>query len=84
MKNIPAFPQSIMEGSAGGVVGGCDFSGRYEGMTLRDYFANTALIHMMEQEGPISGGEYGDELRARIAKDSYLMADAMLKEREQP
>ena len=79
MKDIPAFPQSIMEGSTGGVVGGCDFSGRYEGMTLRDWFAGQALMGILCQHWTEES-----QYSVLIAKDAYKYADAMLKEREQP
>ena len=43
------------------------------GMTLRDYFAAKALPRVMQDGKSFSA----------IARDAYLMADAMLKEREQ-
>lgn len=49
-------------------------------ITLRDYFANSAM------QGLITNEQNFDYLREQtaqnIAKDSYLLADAMLKQRE--
>ena len=45
-----------------------------EGMTLRDYFAAAALS---------SRGMYGANIRENaVAKECYIIADAMLKARE--
>lgn len=58
-----------------------DPNGSYynEGMTLRDYFAAKALQATdLEQYANV----YGNEWAERVAKDSYLMADAMLKQRQ--
>ena len=44
-----------------------------EGMTLRDYFAGQALL------GFVQGGVYASENCAKVA---YMLADAMLAERE--
>jgi hypothetical protein len=50
----------------------------HSGMTLRDYFATKAM------QGLFSCGKAHDEHTAHVtAKASYLMADAMLKERDQ-
>jgi len=49
----------------------------YKGMTLRDYFAGQALSGLVADE------VLGDEIDATgVAKRCYLVADAMLKERE--
>lgn len=48
----------------------------HPGMTLRDYFAAKAMQGML-------GGQWPDSMdRPEIAKRAYLMADAMLAERE--
>ena len=47
------------------------------GMTLRDFFANTAMQAM------IATGEYGRACKDVLADDAYEIADAMLKAREQ-
>lgn len=44
------------------------------GMTLRDYFAGQAMAGMMSDSGC-------NPTRHHTAKDSYLLADAMLAER---
>jgi hypothetical protein len=54
-----------------------------EGMTLRDYFAATALPKVIEHElglraATISPGPFRYE---HVAADAYRIADAMLKER---
>ncbi len=49
----------------------------YTGMTLRDYFAAKALQGMLAENG---GGAYAND---DVAEWAYLMADAMLKAREQ-
>ena len=81
---IPAFPcQEFNQGY-------CN-SQLYEGMTLRDYFAGQALISYssksnresmknlaMEKDIPFTA----DMIDETIAKACYLMADAMLKERD--
>ena len=46
----------------------------HEGMSLRDYFAAKAL--------PIIFRNNPESLYALVVKDSYAIADAMLKERE--
>lgn len=48
------------------------------GMTLRDYFAAKAM------QGMCSGGRWPDGYdRPEIAERAYLMADAMLKARDE-
>jgi hypothetical protein len=49
------------------------------GMTLRDYFAAAVLPAVYEE---LNNAE-GIFKRSDIAKHAYLMADAMLKEREE-
>jgi hypothetical protein len=51
-----------------------DYYAPHGGMTLRDYFAAKAM-----QSRLLITGDWGFE---RIANDSYLIADAMLKARE--
>jgi hypothetical protein len=48
--------------------------GRIEGMTLRDYFAAKAMQGLLASEAEASMNEF--------AKKAYVMADAMLKARE--
>ena len=57
----------------------------YRGMTLRDYFANSVLngIHSNERMFKEMMLDRGNENPYDyVAKESYRMADAMLKERE--
>lgn len=67
----PAFPET---GERGKAVGG-------EGMTMRDYFAAKAM------QGIISSGCTvdidGDYIFQKRAKTAYLIADAMIKAREE-
>jgi hypothetical protein len=51
------------------------------GMSLRDYFANSAMQGLMSMENK---GTYGtlEECYQKIAETSYAIADAMLKERQ--
>ncbi len=69
-ENPPAFPMSTIDGYA------------YDGMTLRDYFANSAMqgfIAQVIKQKPtqVNLGEY-------ISTIAYSIADEMLKEREKP
>lgn len=56
----------------GGPAFPCELSTRFQGMTLRDYFAAKAMQGMQ-------AGDY--KYRADLANDAYAMADAMLAER---
>ena len=49
-----------------------------EGMTLRDYFAAKAMQGML---AACTG--WSEQEQTRLAKCSYMMADEMLKRREQ-
>lgn len=51
--------------------------GNQEGMTLRDYFANSAM------QGSLSSGKIKEGIsNDKLAKHFYNLADAMLKQRE--
>ena len=56
----------------------------YQGMTLRDYFAEGALIALIqkepEQTNTLSNPE-GRKYEEWMGGEAYLLADAMLKER---
>jgi len=58
----------------------------YNGMTLRDYFANSAMQSIITNEkirnAIDKGTETGEEMNKKIALTSYQLADAMLKQRE--
>ena len=57
------------------------------GMTLRDYFAAKALQAILPQYQNVfdddTGGDDDPTFPELLAKDAYIMADAMLKAREQ-
>lgn len=61
---------------------------KYEtGMTLRDYFAGQCELQLMEDRtnGPLAIQWTQTEIEeyyASVAKRAYMMADAMLKQRE--
>jgi|LakMenEpi03Aug12_release.lakeMendotaPanAssembly.Ray.scaffolds.fasta_scaffold5263503_1 hypothetical protein len=52
----------------------------YTGMTLRDWFAGQAMQGLIASpRGPASGEDATDEW---VAKTAYVVADAMLSQRE--
>lgn len=57
---------------------------RFEGMTLRDYFAAKVLSGYMATSYPAEGLKHVsvEENDAMIAQHCYALADAMLAERE--
>ena len=67
-KNIPAFPLEMVYTQE---------NEKFNGMTLRDYFAAKAMQGMLS--ACTGWSEAGIE---RLAKCSYMTADAMLKARE--
>lgn len=73
-ENPPAFPKTDV--NAEGMI----LAKHNQGMSLRDYFANSAM------KGMISNHYLYDltnhTVFDNLAKDSYLLADAMLKQRE--
>jgi len=74
MKDIPAFPRSIY--SLNGAIDSQSMSVGY-GMTLRDYFAAKAM------QGMLTHPDSRADVDASVyAKGAYVMADAMMKERE--
>ena len=68
----PAFPTPRLEMNDEGVV--TAFAVMADGMTLRDYFAAKAM------QGFCAGGSTNTQ---DIAKAAYIVADAMLKARQQ-
>jgi len=70
MKNQPAFPTGIITDGKGVIIGGSN------GMTLRDYFAATALTAL------ISRADYERNSYQDIAEMAFIAADAMLVERD--
>lgn len=73
-ENPPAFPKTDVNSE------GMILSKHNQGMSLRDYFANSAM------QGMISNHYLYDltnhTVFDNLAKDAYLLADAMLKQRE--
>ena len=67
-KTIPAFPLEMVYTQE---------NIKFNGMTLRDYFAAHAMQGML---AACTG--WSDAYQERMAKTSYIMADQMLKERE--
>ena len=77
MDNPQAFPLEFTEEVRNGI----KRTGYQQGMTLRDYFAGQALVgHCANQHNEPNNDNYN------LARESYRLADSMLKERknEQP
>ena len=62
MKNIPAFPNNFT-------------IERYQGLTIRDYFAAKAM------QGLLASDVYAS--KDKFAENAYAMADAMMKARSE-
>ena len=64
-----------------------DLAEHEHGMTLRDYFAAKAMQAILPQYQNVfdddTGGDDDPTFPELLAKDAYIMADAMLKAREQ-
>jgi hypothetical protein len=67
MNNIPAFPLEIIYTQE---------NEKFNGMTLRDYFAAKAMQSMNSRP------DYEDACAMVIAEDAYALANAMMKARE--
>jgi hypothetical protein len=67
-KTIPAFPLEMVYTQE---------NEKFNGMTLRDYFAARAMQGML---AACTG--WSDAYQERMAKASYMMADEMLKRKE--
>ena len=67
MNNAPAFPVEMIYTQE---------NEKFNGMTLRDYFAAKAMTGLLTAE---LVGEYSNE---HVAEISYRIADAMMKARE--
>jgi len=76
MTNAPAFPVSFKWGKE---------LRQYNGMTLRDYFAAQAMqvILQSQYEDAMYVGDADNDSEHLCARSAYIMADAMLKAREQ-
>lgn len=53
-----------------------------QGMDLRDYFAAKAMSTLIKGVGVFTSESLFDEVASDIAKDAYIIADAMMKARE--
>ena len=64
--------------------GGNAFPSGYDsGMTLRDYFAASAMQSYISDNEFVDACEFvGKDFKEEVARVSYLMADAMLEARE--
>ena len=67
MNNIPAFPVEVIYTQE---------NEKFNGMTLRDYFAAKAMQSMNSRP------DYEDACAMIIAEDAYALANAMMKARE--
>jgi len=60
--------------------------GQHQGMTLRDYFAAKAMQSILPSYQNVfddeTGGDDDPTFPELLAKDAYVMADAMLKARD--
>jgi hypothetical protein len=74
--NEPAFPNEGFNG----------WGEPFQGMTLRDYFAAKAMQAILPTYNNVfdddTGGDDDPTFPELLAKDAYIMADAMLKARE--
>lgn len=69
LENPDAFPNEFYENS-------------HRGMTLRDYFANTAMQGILNHGIKINDESKVLEAYEAVSINAYLLADAMLKQRE--
>ena len=79
MSNTKAYPSQEIDFSETIIQGKTIYGNQHSGMDLRDYFAAKAMQGI---SSTLSGQEEVIYVR-QIAKDSYAMADAMLKERDE-
>lgn len=86
MNNPPAFPQPMIRDVSGNINTSWENHPDFGGMTLRDWFAGITLQGWMASFGPEAKhpGEssLNDTGVDEIAKASYQLADAMLRQRE--
>lgn len=60
-----------------------NFGNTAPGMTLRDYFAAQALVGLLaDPHDDDDGLGFGDRYASAMASGAYMLADAMLAERE--
>ena len=77
----PAFPQPLVYTSTGsGIVSADEVDAG--GMTLRDYFAAKAMQGIFSMIATGAHGTTASDIEGGIAREAYMLADAMLKARE--
>jgi len=82
-QNPSAYPSYIIDHRESAMQCRTVYEGQEFGMTLRDYFASSAMKGIIASTEGI--GLCIDERHIQIiVKKSYMYADAMLKEREKP
>ena len=74
----PAFPSGVVKYLANGGIS--RKSPLYEGITMRDYFAAKAMQGLLASPRGTPSGDPATDFY--YAKTAYIMADAMLAERE--
>jgi hypothetical protein len=81
--NPSAFPSERFDKKESERLGGTCFTDYQKGMTLRDYFANSAMQSIITRLGgsPFVDSNEQDTFEI-VAKESYKYADAMLKQRQ--
>jgi hypothetical protein len=78
MTNEPAFPNQVRYYDPK-----TDSYVDSTGMTLRDYFASQALAGMLPSGDPQGRSAFTEMTANELAEGAYIIADAMLKAREQ-
>lgn len=72
-----------MSTNAGGPAFPCENDEEYfPGMSLRDWFAGQIVSEMLDLMKRSGHNGTPDKCRAELAEEAYLLADAMLAERE--
>jgi len=76
--NPPAFPRTAFN-EKGDIT---TWDKEFEGMTLRDYFANSIMQSYIKEHLELLRENKVGYTVSDMAESSYLIADAMLKQRE--
>lgn len=80
--NPSAFPSKLIDHQESAMQSRTVYNGQEDGMTLRDYFANTAMQGELSHYMVMAKHNQWQIQYELIAEQSYKMADAMLKQRE--
>jgi len=78
--NPSAFPSERFDKKESERLGGTCFTDYQKGMTLRDYFANSAMQSMVSSLSPADNCR--DANHEWVSEMAFKIADAMLKQRE--